>query len=137
MKALIKAPKHLTRKQQAFVQFLIDNPKASATKAAIAAYNTSTNHSAEVIANENLRKPEIMAELAKYDSTAQNTVIEIMQYSKEKGKILENQAGATYSSVGLQAANSLLDRLHGRAKQTVETSSTVVTLAIDLTGKTQ
>lgn len=125
-------PRKLTRKQQAFIKHLVDNPKASAKAAAQAAYNVTSERSAETVGSELLRKPEIMAELAKYSGSAEITVIEVMEYSKDKGRILDNGAGASYAATALQAANSLLDRLHGKATQRTESVSTAVNLNLNL-----
>ena len=62
----------LTRKQKAFADKLLEDPKISATQAVKETYNVSTNHSAEVIANENLSKPEIMRYLQENAITAVN-----------------------------------------------------------------
>jgi hypothetical protein len=138
----IQAPlRPLTRKQSAFVQHLIKNPKDSATEAVAQTYNIrSGRHTAEVIAHENLRKPEIMAELAKYSGSAEMAVIQAM--SAEKKNYLFNPETKSYElmdtvadhAIRLRAADSLLDRVHGKATQHVETQSKVVTLNVDLTG---
>lgn len=132
---LAQKPRKLTRKQAAFIQHLVDNPKESATQAVAEVYGKPgkdmARHTAEVIASENLRKPEIMAELAKYDQTAQVTMVEVMQYSKELGK-QGNSAGASYAANALTAAKDLLDRLHGKSTQRVETTSTTVNLNLNL-----
>lgn len=130
----------LTRKQQVFADFLIKNPKASATQAAKQAYGKVdkpvTELSARNIASENLTKPNILLELAKHSGTAEMTVIEVMGYSKKYGKDehFSKEQGAAYANVALHAANSLLDRLHGKATTTIESTTKVVTLNIDLTG---
>lgn len=129
----VKPLRPLTKKQQIFVKYLIDNPKASATAAAREAYNVTTSHSAEVVAHENMRKPEIKLELAKYSGSAESTVVEVMDYSKELGKSGRG-AGAQYAGVALQAARDILDRVHGKATQRTEVSTQAVTLNIDLTG---
>lgn len=128
---IVKPRKPLTRKQTAFIKHLVDNPKASATAAAKAAYNTTTSHSAEVVAHENMRKPEIQAELAKYESTAESTLVEVMDYSRQLGKT-GTTAGASYASTAGSLANSILDRLRGKATQRIEQHSTTVTLSLSL-----
>lgn len=125
----------LTRKQKAFVQHIVNNPKQSATQAVLATYNVDNPKTAGVVAHENLNKPSIMAELAKYDETAQATLVEVMQYSKDYGRTNSGakEQGASYASVAARIADSLLDRLHGKATQRIEATSTAVTLNIDLT----
>lgn len=131
--ATIKPSKRLTGKQQAFIRHLIENPTQAAYKAAQAAGYSGTPHTLSQVANENMKKPEILAELAKYDNTAQITLIEVMQTAKEYSK-LGNTAGASYAGNAITAANSLLDRLHGKATIKTELTSKAVTLNIDLTG---
>lgn len=126
--------KPLTRKQKLFVKHIVDNPKASATAAAKAVYNIKDHagSTARTIAAENLAKPSILAELAKYDNTAQSVIIEVMEYSKELGRS-GTAAGAAYAANARQSADSLLDRIHGKATQRTEVTSRAVTLNIDLT----
>lgn len=132
----LQVVKPLTRKQQAFTDYIVDNPKASATAAAEHAYNVTTRHAAEQIAHENMRKPEILLELSKHSQTAEYTLLEVMNTSKGYSK-LGNTAGASYATTAIQAANSILDRLHGKATSKVEATSTSVVLNIDLTGVAQ
>lgn len=129
----------LTRKQAAFVRHLIEHPKASATAAAKAAYGQHkpiTDGTARMMGSENLAKPSIQMELAKYSGTAESTVLEVMEYSKEYGRKRSGAKGqgAAYANVALHAAKDILDRVHGKATQRTETTSTSVTLNIDLTG---
>jgi hypothetical protein len=126
--------KTLTRKQQAFVDGILGQPKKSATQVASEVYNVrGKRHTAEVIASENLRKPEIMVYLANHSSKAENTLVEIMNYGSEYGKEMKDRDGASYAGVAVSAAKDILDRVHGKATQKVEQHSTVVTLSLDLT----
>lgn len=127
-----KADRKLTRKQKAFVQELVRNPKQSATEAVRKTYNATTDNTASQIATENLSKPHILVELAKYDETAQNTIVDVMGTAREYSK-LGNTAGANYAATALSAANTILDRLHGKAIQRTQTSIEAVVLSIDLT----
>lgn len=123
----------LTRKQAAFVRYLVEHPKHSATAAARATYNVTTDNSASLVASENIRKPQVVAELSKYSGTAELTLIQVMDKST-KMMHGETSRAVDWAVNARQTADSILDRLHGKAKQTVESSSTVVTLTIDLTG---
>lgn len=138
--ATVKPLRQLTRKQQAFVKHLIDNPKDSAAQAARAAYNLKTtdkgNSTARAVASENLAKPNIMLELSKHSETAELVLLDVMKYSNEYGR-QGGHAGAAYASTARQTANDILDRLHGKATTKVEQTTTAVTLNIDLTGVTQ
>lgn len=117
----------LTRKQQAFVDKLIAEPKISATKAALATYNVNNDVTAASVASENLRKPQIMAWLADHAKDAEHAITEVMNYSIAKG-----QESPAYASVGLAAAKDVLDRVHGKATQRIEQTSTSVIIGIDL-----
>lgn len=130
------APK-LTRKQLAFVSKLVNNPKMSATQVVKEVYGTPdkpvTELSARNIASENLTKPNIMAELAKYDNTAQITIVEVMNKSKD---MMNNDLprSVDWANTARQTADSILDRIHGKAAQTVHTTSVSLTFGMDLTG---
>ena len=128
--------KPLTYKQKEFVQQLVENPKQPAYKAAEAAGYTGNNATLRAIASENLTKPNILQELEKHSNTAEIALIKLLNTSLEystKG----NTAGASYTATGASIANSILDRLHGKATQRLETTSQAVTLNIDLTGVVQ
>lgn len=122
---LAKSTKALTRKQKAFADELISNPKQSATKAALKSYNT-TYETAKQIAHENLTKPNILKYLSKYEELAEITVIDVMQNSRS----LKDEP--SHAQVALRAADSVLDRLRGKATQRTEVTSTSVNLNLDL-----
>lgn len=126
----------LTRKQGAMVQFMVNNPKASATEAVKHAYDTSSDNSASQIASENLRKPQVMLELEKHSGTAQLILLEVLQQSRAKMKEDTRQA-VDWAVNARQTADSLLDRVHGKATQRLEQSTTAVVISIDLTGVTK
>lgn len=119
--------KDLTKKQKAFVHYLIDKPKASGGEAAMQTYQAKNRNVARVIAKENLMKPNIQNYLAKYDNTAQETIVDIMNNSRELKE--EPQ----HANIALRAADSILDRVHGKATQKIEQHSTSVNLNLDLT----
>lgn len=122
----------LTRKQTEFVRQLVENPKISATEAAARAYSVEKRDTARAMAAENLTKPSIMAELAKYSGDAEFTLIEVMQQSRTEMKTADRDR-VQWANTARQTADSLLDRLHGKATQRVESTSTSVNLSIDLT----
>ena len=114
---------NLTRKQKAFADHLLDNPKQSATKAALATYDTDKHYVAKNIASENLTKPNIQLYLDKHIEKAKNRVVELIDSTKE--------------DIALRASDSVLDRSLGKATQRLETQSTVVTLKLDLSGEAE
>lgn len=112
----------LTRKQKAFADHLINNPKDSATEAAANTYKIANRKSAEVIASENLRKTAIQIYLNEHIDKAKNRVVQLIDSDKD--------------SIALQASEAVLDRALGKATQRVETQSTSVNLNLDLTSIT-
>lgn len=123
--------KPLTRKQQAFVDYLLSHPKASATQAYLAAYPTTNVNTARTEASVTLAKPNVMAVLKAADKEAEAVILSVMRSSE---KLKENPQHAT---VAERAANSVLDRLHGKATQRVESTQAVVNISIDLTQTTE
>jgi hypothetical protein len=131
--------KPLTRKQEAFVKHLVDNPKSSATQAALATYGKegkpTTIGTAQQIAHDNLSKPNIVQELQKYMSKAEYNLMILADKTTEYA-LLGGKDGASYAGVAERVNNSILDRLVGKAVQRQEVTTKAVTLNIDLTGST-
>lgn len=109
----------LTRKQKAFVDTLIANPKMSVTKVVEQTYNVNNARTASVIGAENLAKPNILAHLHASSERAEARIVELVESEKEE--------------IALRASADILDRVHGKATQRVEQTTTGVTLTIDLT----
>jgi hypothetical protein len=135
-----KPVKPLTRKQAAFVRHLLDHPKEPAINAAKAAYGKPDHEisyrTANAIATENLQKPAILTILSLHSANAEDTLIEVMNKSKEYA-LQGGKDGASYAAVAVNSANSVLDRVHGKATIKQEVTSTSVVLNIDLTGVTE
>lgn len=112
--------KQLTKKQANFVKELLSDKKVSATEAARRSYNVTSDNSASLIASENLRKPQILAHLSANSERAEAKIVELMSSAKKE-------------EVQLQSAKDILDRVHGKATQRTEVTTTGVTLTIDLT----
>lgn len=123
----------LTRKQKAFADYLIANPKASATEAVKHAYDIKNhnNSTARSVANEIRTKPSVQRYLELHADNAKNTVLEVMEYSKTLGKT-GTKEGASYASVALAAAKDVIDRVDGKATQRIEQTSQSVNITIDL-----
>ena len=121
----------LTRKQNNFVHYLVNHPKESFTEAAVQSYDTKSRINAKNIAFELSKKPAIIAELAKYSTTAETNLIKLANattdFAMEGGK-----DGAAYAGVAERVNNSILDRLHGKSTQKVEQTSLAISLNIDL-----
>lgn len=132
----------LTRKQKAFADKILDNPLITGKQAAKEVFGTGkeiSDGTAEVIASEYLRKPQIMAYLDTYSTKAEHVVVEAMKAKKNQygfnpdTKGMELIASEPDHAIRLRAADSLMDRLHGKATQRVETTSKTISIAIDLT----
>lgn len=108
----------LTRKQKAFAQHLLNNPKDSATEAAAQAYDIKKRHTAEQIAHENLRKPDIQLYLNEHVDKAKNRIVTLVDSQKEE--------------IALRASDSILDRTLGKATQRTEQTTTTVSLSLSL-----
>jgi phage terminase small subunit len=113
----------LTRKQKAFADTLINNPKISATQAAAQTYNTTTRGSAAITAHENLLKPNVQLYLSAHIDKAKNRIVTLVDSDKEE--------------IALRASDSILDRALGKATQRIEQHSTSVNLNLDLTNITE
>ncbi len=118
----------LTLKQKRFADKYLE--LGNATEAAAQTYDVVKRSTADVIGHENLAKPNLQAYLALHDNAAQNVVVEVMNNSS----ILKDEPA--HASIALKAADSILDRLHGKATQRSEDVSTVVNINLDLTDST-
>lgn len=78
------------------------------------------------------KKPEVMAILHEYEEKAQRGLVEVADYSTKLGK-MGGKDGAAYASVALTAHDKILDRVHGRAKQSLDVTTRSVTINMDLT----
>lgn len=94
-------------------------------------YKPKSRNTARVEASETLTKPKVLAYLQAASEQAEQTLIEVTQVAKEYAK-LGNTAGASYASVASSNANSILDRLYGKARQSIDVTNTSVNLNIDL-----
>jgi hypothetical protein len=98
-------------------------------------YNVKKEGStARTVAAQTLAKPSVQMALAQYAQKAEDTLIEVMAYSKEYGRTKSQQKGqgSAYAAVAARIADSVLDRVHGKAKQSIDVTSTSVNLNIDL-----
>lgn len=123
----------LTPKQRKYVHNVVAEGM-SKTEAYLASYaHTGTRKSAHEEASRTSRLPQVKLELDKYSALAENTMIEVMETSNKFSKSGDRD-GAAYAAVAVSAAKDVLDRVHGKATQRVETTTKAVVLNIDLTG---
>jgi hypothetical protein len=121
----------LTKKQKALADFLLENPKESATEAAMQTYDVVDRRSASVIAAYTMNQPHVQAYMVEHSQIASDTMFEIMDGAKKFAKG-GGKEGAAYAGVAVSVAKDILDRVHGKATQKIETESKVVTINIDL-----
>lgn len=88
-------------------------------------------HTLDNMASAIEKRPQVARVLARYSEQAEQAVIEVLEYSKRYGAT-GTKEGAQYARVALDGANSIIDRVHGKATQRIEQQSAVVTVAIDL-----
>lgn len=107
----------LTGKQKAFADELINNPKQSATKAVLKTYNVNNRRTASVVASENLTKPNVLKYLDAHSTEAENVLIEVM------GNARRYKTKPAFQRLAKDTADSILDRVHGKATTKVESTS--------------
>lgn len=112
----------LTRKQEAFVKELVNNPKQSATKAVLKTYNVENENTAAVIASENLRKPQIISHLDNYNDIAEQTITNTIIDYKNSDNIKQRTLAVT-------TAQWLHDKVNGKA--TIRTENTNLNINIE------
>lgn len=105
----------LTRKQKAFADMLISQPKTSATEVARQTYNVSDSNTASVIATENLRKPSIQLYLDKHVDKAQEVITGFMDL-KDSKNIQEKR-------LAYDSATQIIDRVAGKPTQVQQSQS--------------
>lgn len=123
------ADKPLTRKEQSFVKQLLDNPKLSATKAVLQSdYDVKSYGSARAIASENLAKPHIISRLGQASDIVESALVNTVKDWGGSDKPRERE-------IALDSAKFIHDKVHGKATQRVEQTTTGVSLVINLTGE--
>lgn len=120
-------PRKLTGKQRAFIKHLLDNPKATASQAYMAAYDTHGKpETIHVEASRTLSKPQVQAAL---DNNVELFESVITGTAKDWG----DSDNTRQRELALQASYYGHDKVKGKAKQVTESVSTSVNLNLDLT----
>lgn len=126
----------LTSREEKFVNAVMNGKKGTLTKTVQAIYEEEgkslTDKSASVRTAELRKSSGVMAVLGKAAETAEADIVEIAQYSKALGKS-GGKEGASYAGVALSANKEILDRVHGKAKQSIDVTTKSVTINMDLT----
>lgn len=121
----------LTRKQKALADYILEHPKESATEAAMQTQAVTNRKSASVVATNTLKQPHVQAYMLEHSQIASDTMFEIMETSKKFSKG-GGKEGAAYAGVAVTVAKDIMDRVHGKATQKIETESRIVSINIDL-----
>ena len=127
-----KKPRPLTRKQKAFIAELVANPKQSATQAAKKTYGVTTENSARVQATRTLANANVQLELAKHSKQAEQVLAEVLGRSRQMMQRDDVARAVDWSVNARQTADSILDRIHGKATQRIEQTSQAVNINVDL-----
>ena len=124
-------PKKLTRKQAAFVKELVDNPKKSATRAALAVYGKEGKElsyaTAGNIAHDNLKKPQIIMALDEYSALFESAIVGVVRDWKDSDNTRKRE-------IATQNAQWGHDKVFGRSTVKLEQQTKIVRIAINLTG---
>jgi len=122
----------LTRKQKAFADELLNNPKITGVEAATKHYGRPGKAIDPTVANsiavENIRKPLVMAYLRRHDDLIEETLIDVV---KDWG----HEENTRKREIALNNAQYVHDKVHGKATQQIESSTKQVIISIDLTAE--
>lgn len=105
----------LTRKQKAFADMIISQPKTSATEIVRQTYAVSDTNTAKSIASENLTKPNILLYLNKHIDKAQEVITGFMDL-KDSENIQEKR-------LAYDSATQIIDRVAGKPTQIQQSQS--------------
>jgi hypothetical protein len=126
----------LNSREEKFVEVVLHGKKGTLGKEVQKIYAEEgteiTAASASVRASELRKTSGVMAILKEAEEEAQHGIIEIARYAKALGKT-GGKEGAAYAGVALSAEKEILDRVHGKAKQSVDVTTRSVTINMDLT----
>jgi phage terminase small subunit len=118
----------MKRKEKAFVQAIIDNPRISNGQAVIdAGYDVAKRATASVIANELLKKPEIVSALQDYVELTESAITQTVRDWKDSSAPQER-------AIAMQNAQYIHDKVFGKATQKIETHNVSLTFGMDLSG---
>jgi hypothetical protein len=109
-KASNKPVPKLTRKQKAFVNTLIQNPKMSATQAVKLTYNVKNDKVAGTVASENMAKPVIRMQLAKHSNLIESVITDTIAEYKDSNLQWQRV-------LAVNTAQWTHDKIHGKATQ--------------------
>lgn len=100
------------------------------------AYDLKTGNegTAYALAAQVSKSPAVMEVLESMNVEAQESLKNVLRASTSFAQE-GTRDGATYAGVAVTAANTILDRLHGKARQQIDVQSTAVNINIDLSAE--
>lgn len=127
----------LNEKEGRIIEVIMTAPKAKQTAEAakvLEELGSPRKHAQSVsgAVAEIRKRPHVMAALKAASEKAEGDIIEIAEYSKTLGKT-GGKEGAAYAGVALAANKEILDRVHGKSKQSLDVTTKSVTINMDLT----
>jgi hypothetical protein len=116
----------LTGKQQAMiVERLKDKTADNAEVIKRSGYKVSNDHTASQIYYENMKNPEIAQQLDNVVNEMEDTLITVVRRYRDSTELDEVKEATTN-------ARWIHDKVKGKAKQTIDTTSTTVKLSLSL-----
>ena len=133
-----KETRNLTGKERAYVQYRIENPLSTKAEAVKAVYDVKPDvktKTLENMASTIEKRPPVLAILTNHAERAEELLTELME-TTVKFSTTGSKEGAQYAGVAERTLNSVLDRVHGKAKQSIDITSKSVSINVDLTQST-
>jgi hypothetical protein len=114
----------LTRKQKAFADYLLNNPKASNGEAAAATYPVKNANSARVRGHSVIMNSNVQSYLSKHTNLIEDTIINtITEYQQD------DRLG--HRALAVNSAQWVHDKIHGKATQKIETTGVHIRMNIN------
>ena len=113
----------LKRNSKAILDVYASQKKKNATQAYKQIHTNASDITARTNAYQLLQKPQAQIYLQQHIDNARETIVDLLQSEKD--------------DIKLRAATDILDRTQGKAVQTTEVKSTILTLNIDMTQPSQ
>jgi len=133
-----KQHRKLTGKEQAYLQYRIEHPLATKPEAIKAVYDVkpeTTNKTMRNMASIIEKRPAVLSILTAHAERSEQLLTELMEDTVRFSKS-GTKEGAQYAGVAERTINSVLDRVHGKAKQTLDVTSKSVNISVDLASNT-
>lgn len=106
----------LTRKQKAWSDTYLEQPKAPLTDIARQTYNVTDAKVAHDISRQNLENPRIIQYIEEHQQLARDKIVNLVSSNNER--------------IALDASKDILDRTQGKATQRTEVKSTRINISL-------